>query len=117
LLSDPAHPDGEAEERPVEPDSGPSIGMAHLHVPMGLELQAGSIPEKSLLDQNNLSFFADPECIPDGGLVGGVDVLEIEEFPRSDRELEQNFSFFPALHPKEKRSRGLDSQRVRQKES
>jgi hypothetical protein len=89
--------------------------MAHLHIPMSLKLQAGSMPEKSLLDQNDLSFLVDPEGVADGGLIGGVDVLEIEEFPRSDRELEQDFPFLPALHPKEKRSWGLGSQGVRQK--
>jgi hypothetical protein len=83
---------------------------------MRLKLQSGSMPEKGLLDQNHLPPFVDPEGIADGGSVGGVDVLIKEEFSRLDRELKQNFLLLPALHPKEKRSRGLGFQGSRGKE-
>jgi hypothetical protein len=81
--------------------------MAHLHIPMSLKLQSGPMPKKGLLHQNHLPPFADPEGIPDGGSVGGVDVLVKEEFPGLDGELKENLLLLPALHPKGKRSRGL----------
>jgi hypothetical protein len=74
------------------------------------------MPEKSLLDEDQFPFLADPKCVPDRSMVRGVKILIVEELPGLNGEFQQNFLSLPTFQAQGKKARPLGLKVGREKD-